>query len=92
LGGKTFAGVYAEGTKLTITYPVGYFGNDRPILNVRETWTSPELKIIVYTTDDDPRTGSRTTELTNIDRAEPDPAIFQVPEGYTIKDQYPGQN
>jgi hypothetical protein len=27
LGGKTFAGVYAEGTKLTITYPVGYEGN-----------------------------------------------------------------
>jgi hypothetical protein len=92
LGGKTFAGVYAEGTKLTITYPVGYEGNDRPIVNVRETWTAPDLKIIVYTTDDDPRTGSRTTELINLDRAEPDPALFQVPEGYTINDQYPGSN
>jgi hypothetical protein len=65
---------------------------DRPIVNVRETWTAPDLKIIVYTTDDDPRTGSRTTELINLDRAEPDPALFQVPEGYTIKDQYPGSN
>jgi hypothetical protein len=92
LGGKTIAGVYAEGTKTTITYPIGYFGNDRPIVNVRETWMSPELKIIVYSTDDDPRTGSRTTEITNLDRGEPDPALFQVPEGYTIKDQYPNQN
>jgi hypothetical protein len=92
LGGKTIAGVYAEGTKITITYPIGFYGNDRPIVNVRETWMSPELKIIVYTTDDDPRTGSRTTEVTNLDRGEPDPALFQVPEGYTIKDQYPGQN
>jgi hypothetical protein len=92
LGGKTIAGVYAEGTKLTITYPIGFFGNDRPIANVRETWMSPELKIVVYTTDDDPRTGSRTTEITDLIRGEPDPALFQVPEGYTIKDQYPGQN
>ncbi len=92
LGGKTIAGVYAEGTKITVTYPVGYFGNDRPILNVRETWMSPELRIIVYTTEDDPRTGNRTTEITNLDRGEPDPALFQVPEGYTIKDQYPNQN
>lgn len=92
LGGKTIAGVYAEGTKLTITYPIGYFGNDRPIANVRETWMSPELKIVVYTTDDDPRTGSHTTELTDLIRGEPDPALFQIPEGYTIKDQYPNQN
>jgi hypothetical protein len=92
LGGKTIAGVYTEGTKITITYPIGFFGNDRPIVNVRETWTSPDLKIIVFSTDDDPRNGSRTTELTDLVRGEPDPALFQVPEGYTIKDQYPGQN
>jgi hypothetical protein len=92
LGGKTIAGVYAEGTRITITYPVGFLGNDRPIVNVRETWMSPDLKIVVLATDDDPRNGSRTTELTNLVRGEPDPALFQVPEGYTIKDQYPGSN
>jgi hypothetical protein len=92
LGGKTIAGIYVEGTKITITYPIGFFGNDRPIVNVRETWTSPDLKLIVLSTDEDPRNGSRTTELTDLIRGEPDPALFQVPEGYTVKDQYPGQN
>jgi hypothetical protein len=92
LGGKTIAGVYAEGTRTTLTYPVGSMGNDRPIVNVRETWTAPELNIIVLSTDNDPRNGVQTTELTDIVRAEPDPAIFQVPEGYTIKDHNLGSN
>jgi hypothetical protein len=30
-------------------------------------------------------------ELTDIERGEPDPALFRPPEGYTVKDQYPNQ-
>ncbi len=89
LPGKTINGIYAEGVRITQTYPIGYFGNDRPIVVVHETWTSPDLKITVFATTDDPRTGTRTTEVTNLDRSEPDPALFQIPEGYTVRDQYP---
>lgn len=89
LGGKTIAGVYAEGVRTTTTYPVGYMGNDRPIVNVRETWTAPDLKFVILSTDNDPRNGLRSTEMTDIVRAEPDPALFLPPEGYTIKDHYP---
>ncbi len=92
LGGKTIAGVYAEGTRLTVTYPVGFFGNDKPIITFHETWMSSELKLVLLSVDDDPRTGTRITEVTNLDRGEPNPALFQVPEGYTIRDQYPGTN
>ena len=92
LGGKTIAGVYAEGTRLTVTYPVGFFGNDKPIITYHETWMSSDLKIVLLSVEDDPRTGTRVTEVTNLDRGEPNPALFQVPEGYTIKDQYPGTN
>jgi hypothetical protein len=92
LGGKTIAGVYAEGTRLTVTYPVGFFGNDKPIITFHETWMSSDLKLVVLSVDDDPRTGTRITEVTNLDRGEPNPALFQVPEGYTIRDQYPGTN
>jgi hypothetical protein len=56
-----------------------------------ETWVSEELMLAVMQIDDDPRTGVRTMELTDIERGEPDPALFQVPEGYTVKDQYPNQ-
>lgn len=92
LGSKTIAGVYAEGTRVTTTYPVGSLGNDRPIVTVRETWTSPDLRLVVLSTDEDPRTGKQTTEVINLDHGEPDPALFQVPEGYTIRDQTPGSN
>jgi hypothetical protein len=92
LGGKTIAGVYAEGTRLTITYPVGFFGNDKPIIAFHETWLSSDLKLVLLSIDDDPRTGTRITEVTSLDRGEPNPALFQVPEGYTIRDQYPGTN
>jgi len=89
LGGKTIAGVYADGVRTTITYPVGSMGNDKPIVNVRETWTAPDLKIVMLTTDNDPRNGLQSTEVTDIVRAEPDPALFLPPEGYTIKEHYP---
>jgi hypothetical protein len=92
LGGKTIAGVYAEGTRFTTTIPEGAEGNDRPMTIVSETWRSPELKITLLSVNDDPRSGKRTTEVTDLDRAEPDPSIFQVPEGYTVKDQSPSQS
>jgi hypothetical protein len=87
LGGKTIAGVYAEGIRITRTIPEGAEGNDRPMVRVDETWRSPELRIALFSINSDPRTGTRTTEVTELDRAEPDPAVFQVPEGYTVKDQ-----
>jgi hypothetical protein len=92
LGGKTIAGVYAEGVRTTTTYPVGYMGNDRPFVNVREIWTASDLKLTVLATDNDPRNGLQSTEVTDLVRAEPDPALFLPPEGYTIKDHTPGSN
>jgi hypothetical protein len=92
LSGKTIAGIYAEGVRITTTYPVGYLGNDRPIAVVQEIWTSPDLKITLLATDNDPRNGLRSTEMSDIVRAEPDPALFLPPEGYTIRDHTPGLN
>jgi hypothetical protein len=45
LGGKTIAGVYAEGIRIARTIPEGAEGNDRPMIRVNETWRSTELKI-----------------------------------------------
>jgi hypothetical protein len=91
LGIKAINGIEARGTRMTRVIEAGKEGNDRPMTITNETWFSPDLKITVASTNDDPRTGTTTMELTNIDRGEPDSALFQVPEGYTVKDQYPGQ-
>jgi len=37
----------------------------------------------------DPRFGETTYRLTNISRAEPDRALFEVPAGYTVKEGGP---
>lgn len=87
LGSRDIAGVYTEGVRTTVTYPIGFQGNDRPIVTVNETWQSPDLKIVLLSTYDDPRSGTQTTEVTSLDRAEPDPAIFAPPQGYEIREQ-----
>jgi hypothetical protein len=87
LGTQTIEGVLAEGTRTTVTYPVGFMGNDRPITTVSETWMSLDLKAVVLSKMSDPRNGESTTRLTNIVIAEPDPALFQVPADYSIVDE-----
>ncbi|MGA9672532.1 MAG: hypothetical protein WBQ94_25175, partial [Terracidiphilus sp.] len=90
LGMKTINGVEAQGTRTTRVIPAGREGNDQPLTVTHESWVSPELKLVVMSTNDDPRSGTSTMELTDIERAEPDPALFQVPEGYTVKERTPG--
>lgn len=89
LGTQSIEGITAAGTRMTITYPEGLMGNDRPITTVSETWTSPELKITVLSKVSDPRNGDSTTKLTNVSRTEPEPALFEIPADYTIVDEPP---
>jgi hypothetical protein len=91
LGTQTINGVVAEGKRMTRVIPAGRQGNDQPITITLETWWSPELKLMIRQIQDDPRSGLHTTELSDIQQGEPDPALFQVPEGYTVKDRYPDQ-
>ena len=81
---QTINGVQATGTRVTRTIPAGQFGNAQPIQIVHEIWHSADLKGPVMVKTTDPRTGTSTTQLTNITRAEPDPALFQAPSDYTV--------
>lgn len=86
LGKQSFEGVEAEGTRTTVTIPAGEIGNERAIQIVSERWFSPELQMVVMTRHSDPRSGETTYRLTNINRAEPDKSLFEVPAGYTVKE------
>lgn len=81
---QNIEGVYAAGTRTTLTIPAGQIGNEREIKVVDEVWYSPDLQMNVLTKHSDPRMGENTYRLTNISRAEPDPTLFQVPPAYTI--------
>jgi len=52
-----------------------------------EVWHSLDLKVIVLMKSFDRHTGEHITRLTNLNRAEPDATLFQVPPGYQIVDE-----
>lgn len=87
LGNQVIEGVTVEGKKTTTTFPIGMMGNDRPLVRVDEYWFSPELKISVLSKHSDPRAGESTMRLQNIDRTEPDPALFRAPADYEVVDE-----
>jgi hypothetical protein len=76
---KELSGIHVEGQRITWVIPVGREGNDREIRVIQEKWTSPDLRITIYSVLDDSRTGRTVIELTNIDRSNPAPSIFQPP-------------
>jgi hypothetical protein len=86
LGKQVIEGVEAEGTRTTLTIAAGEIGNDLPIQIVSERWYSPELQQVVMSKQSDPRFGETTYRLTNINRAEPSHALFEVPSDYTVKE------
>jgi hypothetical protein len=81
---QNIEGVYATGKRTTRTIPAGQIGNEKDIVVMEEVWYSPDLQMNVMTKHSDPRTGENTYRLTNINRAEPDPSLFQVPPDYTV--------
>jgi hypothetical protein len=85
LRGKEFAGVPAIGRRVTRTRPPGTIGNDRTIVSVSERWWSPELKLLLYSSMDDPRE-KLTREVTRLERTEPDPSLFTIPSDFEVKD------
>lgn len=91
LGKQMILGVSAEGTRRTTTIPAGQIGNEQPIVTVADRWVSPELQVLVMSTRTDPRSGTFTYKLTNLNRGEPSPTLFQVPPDYTVQDYTGGR-
>jgi hypothetical protein len=85
LGTENIGGVEVEGKRLTKLIPEGTVGNDRPFPTVEEIWHSKELDIDIQVKRTDPRFGTRTTTMTEVNPGEPDATYFQVPEGYRVE-------
>jgi hypothetical protein len=90
LGTQVIDGLAVQGKRITRTVPAAQAGSERDIEVVTETWTSPELQMVVMSKTSDPRFGDSIYKLTNIIRAEPDPALFTVPSDYQVQQGRPG--
>ena len=91
LGTQSINGVNVEGTRVTHTIPAGQIGNDQPIHIVFERWYSPDLQMVIKSSRTDPRFGTTTYTVSNIQRTEPAAAMFTVPSDYTVKEGGPGK-
>jgi hypothetical protein len=90
LGVRSIAGIEAKGTRTTSLIPASDVGNNRPLNIVTENWISMQYHIPLLTITDDPRTGKRTDEVIKFQPGEPDPALFQIPEGDTVREHTAG--
>ncbi len=86
LGTKTIEGIEVTGTRSTSTIPAGAIGNEEALTTTREEWYSPQLKLIIQSTQNDPRFGQTTYTLKDIQQGPPDEALFQVPPDYKIEE------
>jgi len=86
LGEQSIDGIKTEGTRESIIYNPGVFGNDERMTTSREYWFSSRLGFNLLSKRSDPRFGTQTFTATNIILAEPDPQLFVLPEGFKVVD------
>jgi len=60
-------------------------GYDRDIVQVKQTWFSPELGIVMQEKTSDPLNGENTFRIENFSRVEPSFVLFQIPADYTLQ-------
>ena len=79
LGTQSIEGITAHGVRETQTIPGS---TESEIVLTDEYWYSDDLHMNVMVKHNDPRKGSVTMTLTQATRTDPDPSLFQIPEGY----------
>jgi hypothetical protein len=78
LGIREIEGVPAHGIRETQTVT----DDGKEVVITDEYWYSQDLRINLMIKHNDPRKGVTTMTVAQVTRTEPDPAFFQVPEGY----------
>jgi hypothetical protein len=89
LGKQLIEGIETAGSRERITYNPGVFGNDNRMIIEREAWYSQRLGINLLSTNLDPRFGKQTFRATNLTLSEPDPSLFELPEGFKVVARQP---
>ena len=74
------------GLRQTTFIEHGVEGNDQAVTAMRETWHSQELGINLLSIRSEPIVGKQSFTIIEISSADPDPHLFEVPDGYTVID------
>lgn len=82
LGMSDMEGVSVHGVRQTQTIPADDAGTVKDVVVTDEYWYSEELRINMQIKHNDPRLGAVTMTVTQVSRTEPDPRLFDIPNGY----------
>lgn len=86
LGKQFIQGVETKGTKDSTIINPGVFGNDKKVTVEREAWYSPELGFNLLSTRIDPPVGKQVFTVTSLTLGDPDPTLFELPQGFRVVD------
>jgi hypothetical protein len=82
LGVHEIEGLLAHGFRETQTIPAENGGTGKETVITDEYWYSDDLRINLMIKHSDPRTGTVTMTVAQVARTEPDPSLFEIPDGY----------
>jgi hypothetical protein len=88
LGDQVIEGVEAHGVRTRLRgLGMAADGELSPSESVRDVWCSDELSAVVLIVTENTKTGVKSsTAMRNIERTEPDPALFQIPPDYAVSE------
>src|ERR1035437_3398786 len=89
LGSKVIEGLTVTGVRTMRLNSWAVGGDAKTFTSTTEVWTSPELGIVVLSETTDSMGTHQVTKLVDLARTEPAAALFQVPSGYTVKENTP---
>jgi hypothetical protein len=84
LGVRDMEGVQVHGVRETQTIAAEDNSSGKEVVVTDEFWYSADLRINLMVKHTDPRTGTATMTVSQITRTDPDPAFFEIPEGYKL--------
>jgi hypothetical protein len=86
LGSRWIDGIETHGTRDTTNYNAGVMGSDKPFASKREFWHAPQIGINLYSELVDPSVGKQIFTITDVTLTEPDPKLFELPQGFAVVD------
>jgi hypothetical protein len=90
LGYQTIEGVQAHGVRVMMKPLLAPSGDNSFGETITELWCSDDLSAVVLRTTQSTKSELKTTiAMKNIERSEPDPAIFQIPPDYAVTESVP---
>jgi len=89
LGKNVMDDIAVRGVLQTKLVPAELSGTGKAITIRDQYWYSDDLHLNMLMKHEDPRTGAQIVSVTQVNRVEPDPKLFEVPAGYKTVDETP---